>query len=96
MTHKIQFNPSTLGCITVFAAHYALKRETGPREQQQYELLLGIINALHVDYLATSEAELNRVLRAALQMNEDFDASLTEIGDMMLDYLDEYAIEDDQ
>ena len=91
MTHKVQFNPSFIGALALDAAKYAYMLDKGPHGKDQYEKLIALINCLHVDYLATSQ--LDHPLRQVLDLwrsGED----LATMGELILDYLDDYALED--
>lgn len=91
MTHKIQFNASALGALALNAAQYSYMIDKGPHGKARYERLLALIEVLHVSYLAASH--LDHPLRQVIKLWRAGEP-LEKMGELMLDYLDDYTIED--
>lgn len=91
--HKITINPTALGVIALDAARYEYMIDTGDRAKAQHETLISLINVLHVDYLAASQ--LAQPLRQVIELWRS-GAELAEMGELMLDYLDEYVLDNDR
>lgn len=91
--HKLTINSTALGVITLDAARYEYMIDKGDRAKAQHETLISLINVLHVDYLAASQ--LAQPLRQVIELWRS-GAELAEMGELMLDYLDDYVLENDR
>ena len=92
MTHKIQFNASSLGALALNAAQHVYNIDNGSYGKDRYDRLLALINVLRVDYLAASQ--LDQPLGQVLNLWRAGE-SLEKMGELMLNYLDEYALKDE-
>lgn len=91
--HKLTINSTALGVIALDAARYEYMINKGDRAKAQHETLISLINVLHVDYLAASQ--LAQPLRQVIELWRS-GAELAEMGELMLDYLDDYVLENDR